>query len=307
LDVISDFDCLSKALRDKYSDTTENEEARRQAKDSLHGLRQKPYLELSNYIKQVKKFAQHIPPEDEHYVTTKLVKGIYDKGLRVHATSGFPFGTSLDKTISTVKRLSNALGTETSAEQGYSDLDDVDPDEPNASNSGDEEADRRRSREWKLAQSQVKQTRPRERPKPSKKTDTSEVLRVERTLREEREELKPLFLNERAQLVIPNPPVAIVPSSLLLVDAFAVTNPLAPPQTRTPISRPTRPRFRRGLKASIIRVSANRGSASRASPSKGLANLRMASKGSTIPNPMSHPRQTSGNNHSSREVIIKAT
>src|SRR5205085_99816 len=59
-EIVSDWDQLFKALKDKFRNNAADEASRRQAQDALLELRQEPGVSLEDYYRQVKKIARNL-------------------------------------------------------------------------------------------------------------------------------------------------------------------------------------------------------------------------------------------------------
>lgn len=212
--VVSDWEQLSKALKDKFRNNPADEASRRQAQDALLELRQEPGVSLEGYYKQVKKIARNLRPEDEHYATSKFIKGLAKKRLRTHATTAIPYGSSLDDAISVVKRLVPVICLDLSARDGQSDEEDESDNSEDSDDSEDEKVRKSRRRPAKKSR------------KPAKRSSEDTVSKFE--FMKEVEELRALLKESlKTQLNAATPPVPPAPPHL--VDAFAVNRLVQPP------------------------------------------------------------------------------
>ena len=217
-EVVSDWDLLSKALKDKYRNNAADEASRRQAQDALLELRQEPGISLEVYYKQVKKIAKGLRPEDEHYATSKFVKGLAKKRLRTHATTAIPYGSSLDEAISIVKHLVPVICPDLSAkdEQSGNDEDTDNSDDSDES----EEEDFRKIRRRRSVKKRAR--------KPGKKGAEDSVSKFE--FMKEVEGLRALLRESlKSQVNVTAATSPVPPAVPQLVDTFAV-NRLAQPQ-----------------------------------------------------------------------------
>src|SRR5207302_8227636 len=106
------YDVLCEALRNRFENSVELEEEKRQAEESFLSLHQKSGQSIEQYIKKTRKVAQGMSNENQHLVATQFVKGLDSRDLRIQAMSGLANRPGVEEAIMKVQQLWNVMGEE---------------------------------------------------------------------------------------------------------------------------------------------------------------------------------------------------